>query len=106
MYLYLPQGTYIIPDSSVQHFDSSNNLFFNLHYSSDEYIYMITKDQVKCINCPLEENEYNDVSSDSTSTSVTINREGILIEEKNKEVKNKDFKGLEINKEGIIIKTN
>jgi phage shock protein PspC (stress-responsive transcriptional regulator) len=106
LYLYLPQGTYIKPDSSVQRFDSSNNSFFNLHYSSDEYIYMITKEQVKCINCPIEENEYNDVSSDSSSTSVTINQEGILIEEKNKEVKNKDFKGLEINKEGIIIKTN
>ncbi len=107
LYLYLPQGVILRPDSSVQQFDSSNNGFFNLHYSSDNYIYKVTKEQVKCLNCPIEENEYNDVETeDSISSTVTINRNGIHIKEAHKSEEKRDFKGLEINKEGVIIKTN
>lgn len=106
LYLYLPQGTYIKPHHSLQGFDRSNNSFINLHNSSNQYIYLVTKEQIKCINCPEEENEYDNGSIDSSTTFVKINKEGIREEEKNKEVENKDFKGLEINKEGIIIKSN
>ncbi|RXR29370.1 PspC domain-containing protein [Flavobacterium piscinae] len=110
LYLYLPQGTIIRPDSSVQRFDSSNNGFFNLHYSSDQYIYNVTKEQIKCLNCPIDENEYNDVqinsSEDSVTSIVTINKDGIHIKETNKSEEKRKFKGLEINEEGVIIKTN
>lgn len=110
LYLYLPQGTILRPDSTVQRFDSSNNGFFNLHYSSDDYIYKVTKEQIKCLNCPMEENEYNDVefnsTEDSVTSTVTINRDGIHIKETNKSEEKRKFKGLEINKEGVIIKTN
>jgi phage shock protein PspC (stress-responsive transcriptional regulator) len=110
LYLYLPQGTILRPDSTVSRFDSSNNGFFNLHYSSDDYIYKVTKEQVKCLNCPIEENEYNDIeiysSQDSVLSTVTINSDGIHIKESNKSEEKRNFKGLEINKEGVIIKTN
>lgn len=110
LYLYLPEGTIIRPDSSVQRFDSSNNGFFNLHYSSDQYIYNVTKEQIKCLNCPIDENEYNDVqinsSEDSVTSIVTINKDGIHIKETNKSEEKRKFKGLEINEEGVIIKTN
>jgi len=62
------------------------------------------------LNCPIDENEYNDVVSDSISdnqsTSITIDKNGVQIKEQNKEVDSRDFKGLEINDKGIIIKTN
>ena len=110
LYLYLPKGTIIRPDSTVQNFDSSNNGFFNLHFSSDEYIYNVTKEQIKCLNCPVEENEYNDVeintTEDSVTSTVTISTDGIHIKETNKSEEKRNFKGLEINKEGVIIKTN
>lgn len=110
LYLYLPQGTVLRPDASVQRFDSSSNGFFNLHYNSDTYIYKVTKEQIKCLNCPVDENEYNDVDSngikDSITSTVTISTSGIQIKEINKVEEKRKFKGLEINKEGIIIKTN
>jgi phage shock protein PspC (stress-responsive transcriptional regulator) len=110
LFLYLPEGTIIRPDSSVQQFDQSGNHFFNLHFSSDNFFYKVSKDQIKCLNCPIEENEYNDVelnsTEDSITSTVTINRDGIHIKETNKSEEKRDFKGLEINKEGVIIKTN
>ncbi|MEZ4838786.1 PspC domain-containing protein [Flavobacterium sp.] len=110
LYLYLPEGTIVRPDDSVQRFDESNNGFFNLHYSSDHYIYRVGKDQMKCLNCPIEENEYNDidldVSEDSLTSTVTISTDGIHIKETNKSEKKRKFKGLEINEDGVIIKTN
>ena len=110
LYLYLPKGTLLKPDSSVQNYDRSDNSFFNLHHSSDTYIYQVGDRKIVCLNCPIDENEYNDVVSDSISdnqsTSITIDKNGVQIKENNKEVDSRDFKGLEINDEGIIIKTN
>ncbi len=109
LYLYLPEGTLIKPDSSVQDYDNSDDSFFNLHFSSDDYIYKVDKSQVKCLNCPPDENEWNDVSDaneeDSTDTSVTLNENGILIKEKNKDAEDKEIKSVKINKDGITIKT-
>lgn len=110
LYLYVPKGTILKPDNSVQNYDSSDNSFFNLHHSSDTYIYQVGDRKIVCLNCPPDENEYNDVVSDSISenrsTSITIDQNGVRIKEHNKEVDSRDFKGLEINDEGIIIKTN
>ena len=106
--LYLPEGTLLKPDSSVQEYDNSDDSFFNLHFSSDDYIYKVGNSQVKCLNCPPEENEWNDVENtdaDSTSTSVTLNEKGILIKEQNKEEVDKEVKSVKINKDGITIKT-
>jgi phage shock protein PspC (stress-responsive transcriptional regulator) len=108
IFLYLPEGTILKPDKSVQDYDSSDDSFFNLHFSSDEYIYKVGKSQVKCLNCPPEENEWNDVENadiDSTSTSVTLNENGILIKEQNKEEVDKEVKSVKISKDGITIKT-
>ena len=110
LYLYVPKGTILKPDNSVKNYDNSENSFFNLHHSSDTYIYQVSDRKIICLNCPPEENEYNDVVSDSISdnqsTSITIDKNGVQIKENNKNVESRDFKGLEINDEGIIIKTN
>ena len=33
------------------------------HFSSDDYLYKVDPNQVKCLTCPPEENEYQDVES-------------------------------------------
>jgi hypothetical protein len=74
--LYLPKGTIFKVNSSVKNFDYSDNSFFNLHTSSDEYIYNVNDSQVKCLNCPIDENEFEDVENDTTdrveTTTVSV----------------------------------
>ncbi|OAB26625.1 phage shock protein C (PspC) family protein [Flavobacterium fryxellicola] len=109
IFLYVPEGILLKPDSSVQNYDRSDDEYFNLHYSSDNYIYKVENSQIKCLNCPANENEYNDVTidaqNDSTDVTVTINKNGVSIE-KDSVKTNSASKGLKINKDGIIIKTN
>lgn len=71
--LYLPVGTVFKPDSSMEDYDESENSFFNMHCSSDNYIYKVFDSQVKCLNCPSSENEYQDVSPDSSDINIKIN---------------------------------
>jgi phage shock protein PspC (stress-responsive transcriptional regulator) len=63
LYLFLPEGTMFKTDATVQNFDQSENDFFNLHFSSDDYLYRVAPDQIKCTNCPENENEYFDVET-------------------------------------------
>ncbi len=110
LFLYLPVGTFIKPDSSIQNYDSSDDAFFNLHYSG-EYLYKVEDTKVKCLNCPTNENEWKDlgdtdndsIDDDSTGTGITVNKNGILIRKNNKE--NKEVKSVKINDDGITIKT-
>lgn len=111
LFLYLPKGTILKVDESVKEYDESNNGFFNLHFSSDTFIYKVEPQKIFCLNCPIEENEFNDVLNDTltnttNSTSITIDQNGIQIKEGNKPIENKEFKGLKIDENGIIIKTN
>jgi hypothetical protein len=61
VHLYLPVGMLLKPDSSIQDYDDSDDSYFNLHFSADQYIYRVDSTKVKCLNCPVEENEWNDV---------------------------------------------
>jgi phage shock protein PspC (stress-responsive transcriptional regulator) len=61
LFLYLPVGTQFQADASVQVYDESEDGYFNLHFSSDDYIYKVLDAKVKCTNCPPNEND-NDVS--------------------------------------------
>ncbi len=109
--LYLPTGTFFKPDSSIQDYDESDDEFFNLHYSGD-YLYKVEGNKVKCLDCPADENEWNDVEGsididtdqDSTSTKITLNEDGILIK-KDKTEEVKEIKSVKINNDGITIKT-
>jgi phage shock protein PspC (stress-responsive transcriptional regulator) len=69
--LYLPKGTLFKMNSSMKNFDYSDNSFFNLHTSSDEYIYAVGNSQVKCLNCPSDENEFDDVDSEDQDSIET-----------------------------------
>ena len=105
IYLYLPVGTYFKADESVQNFDRSDNEFFNLHFGSEDYLYKVESAQVKCLNCPADENEYNDVeknvSNEDTvvTTTVKVNGEAVIIKESSKQSGR-----LSTDKNGIIVK--
>jgi len=113
LFLYVPKGTLLKMDQNVQDFDDSNDEFFNLHYSSGDYIYKVGDAQVKCLNCPADENEHNDLEiqtedvdaiqdTDSiNSVSVKINGKEVIQTTNGKEKAG----SLIINKEGIIVKT-
>ena len=103
--LFLPKGTLFKADPSVQDFDRSDDDYFNLHFSSSDYIYKVGNAQVKCLNCPENENEHNDIQNakekdSAVTTTVTVNGEVITVN------KTGSKKGLTVNKDGIIIKTN
>ncbi len=83
LYLYLPKGTHFKTDKNFYSYDLSNDDFFNLHYSSSDYIYRVDREKVKCLNCPISENEHHDVESnemdnDSTAT-IIYNENGVLV---------------------------
>ncbi|MFT3795594.1 PspC domain-containing protein [Flavobacterium sp.] len=108
IFLYLPKGTILKTDESVQEYDRSDDGFFNLHWSGN-YTYKVDADQVKCLNCPAEENEWNDVDADhetaeDSTTTMILNDNGILIK-KGKTEETKDVKSIKINEDGVTIKT-
>lgn len=123
IYLYIPEGTVFAPDETVDNFTSYSGSNFSLFsdYRDDEnrnLVYKATKSELKCLNCPVrdyDENgeeiklEYdsnkNTTTSDSASTTtITINNNGMRIE--TPQTNTKKPKGLEENKNGVIIKSN
>ena len=120
IYLYLPKGILLKPDSSVENFDDSDDDYFNLHFS-DTYTYRVGEKQIKCLNCPDDENsEYNDVENESDSSKNTsdkwdnvidststlqIDEDGIVIKKNGKKSSDKQIESVKINKDGITIKT-
>ncbi|PKB15746.1 PspC domain-containing protein [Flavobacterium sp. 5] len=103
--LYLPAGTLFKADSSVRNYDWSDDNFFNLHHSSDKYIYKVEDSKVKCLDCPADENDHDDVDDNDNESNITINKNGVTIESDSVVKTKKNFKELKINKDGIIIKT-
>jgi phage shock protein PspC (stress-responsive transcriptional regulator) len=116
LYLYLPKGTVFVADESVQHFDESDNDYFNLHHNSDKYTYKVEETQVKCLDCPAGENDYNDVeggnqseeiniiNENDTTETVTVKINGKVVSETKSGKSDKKTK-LTVGSDGVIIKT-
>ena len=109
LFLYLPKGTIFKVDKNFKHFDRSENDYFNLHHSSDTYTYIVSENKVLCMNCPINENDYNDVENDTISnleenSEIILNEDGILIKKGNKTVEKENAESIKINKNGITIK--
>lgn len=114
LYLYLPKGTLFKADESVQNFDNGNNDFFDLLYESDDYIYKVGDSQVKCLNCPDDENEDSEdngttevITNDTDSTDVvTVKVNGKIVTETKVKTGSENKKGsLKMDENGVIIKT-
>ncbi|MFY7812141.1 MAG: hypothetical protein ACOVQ2_10475, partial [Flavobacterium sp.] len=121
--IYLPEGTILKTDNRFDNF--FENQYYDLEYfeNIDGAIHKVENQKLKCLNCKtLEgyENTETTIESDTIGygitieketninekgTKVVINKDGIVVEEENKAPEKKEFKGLKINKEGIIIKT-
>jgi phage shock protein PspC (stress-responsive transcriptional regulator) len=106
VYLYLPEGQMFKPDTSVQDYDDSEDDFFNLHFSGN-YIYKVQGSKIKCLDCPADENDYDDVE-DEENTIVNDTVKEVSIKINGKEVLNgKKTNGkLTTDKNGVIIKIN
>ena len=106
--LYLPKGTLLKPDASMTSYDRTDGDYFLWNSDSTTEIYRVEDNKIKCINCSDKQTDEYEITTDndSTQTSITINENGVTV--KGDTVKNstKKFKGLTINKDGIIIKTN
>jgi phage shock protein PspC (stress-responsive transcriptional regulator) len=104
IYLYLPEGQLFKPDGSIQDYDDSEDDFFNLHFSGN-YNYKVEGSKIKCLNCPADEDDYNDVEQDTTEND-TVKEVSIKIN--GKEVLNgkKTHGRLTTDKNGVIIKIN
>ena len=108
LYLYLPKGTLFVADETVQHFDESDNDFFNLHHSSAKYTYKVAESKVKCLDCPADENEYNDVETEDISIEENDTIKTVTVKVNGKEVINTKSgkKGkLTFGRDGVIIKS-
>jgi phage shock protein PspC (stress-responsive transcriptional regulator) len=106
LFLYLPEGTLLKPDSSVQDYDNSDDSFFNLHFSSDNYIYKVGSSQIKCLNCPHEENEWNDIDENDTDSKDDTIKEVILkINGRDIISKKTNTSTIKLDENGILIKT-
>jgi hypothetical protein len=104
--LYLPEGQLFKPDTSLQDYDDSEDEFFNLHFSGN-YNYKVQGSKIKCLDCPADENDYDDVEDEeNTIDNDTVKELSIKIN--GKEVLNgKKTNGkLTTDKNGVIIKIN
>jgi VCBS repeat-containing protein len=106
--LYLPKGTIFKCDDSVENYDRSDNDNFNLHFSGN-YTYKVDDSKIKCLNCPSNEDEYDDVETEDINETENDSVKTVSVKINGKEViqtiAGKGHNSLEINKDGVIIKT-
>lgn len=116
LFLYLPEGTLFKADTSIEDYDNSDNDYFNMHYSSGDYIYKVGETKIKCLDCPINENDHDDidlqtdginqVNPDSVKTvTVKVNGKEIIRPETKTKTYESEPGRLELNKDGILIKT-
>lgn len=72
LFLYLPKGTLFKVDKNFKHFDRSENDYFNLHHSSDAYVYIVAENKVLCTNCPINEDD-DETNFENTSSGIIGN---------------------------------
>ena len=104
--LYLPKNTLFKADNSVENYDRSDDDFFNLYENNENAVYQVENSNVKCVNCVSQ--EYNeDVREQNETTSDTIRKVVLKVNGKeiitSEEVNSKST-SLTIDKNGIIIK--
>ncbi|MDQ6529743.1 PspC domain-containing protein [Flavobacterium sp. LHD-85] len=112
IYLYLPEGQLVKPDSSVRDYYNSDDNFLELNYNGD-YNYKVVGSKVKCLNCPADEDndsdeiDYENINeevNDAIDDTDTIKEVSVKIN--GKEVLNGKKGKLTIDKNGVVIKTN
>ena len=106
--LFLPKGTLLKMDESMAHYDRTDGDYFLWNPDNTNAVYKVDSDKIRCLNCPEDENEYNEIENKAeendsiVTTTVTVNGEVITTTTN----KTSGKKGLSIDKDGVIIKTN
>ncbi|MEO8515709.1 MAG: PspC domain-containing protein, partial [Flavobacterium sp.] len=100
LYLYLPKGTLLKPDASVERYDTTDSDFFRSRNESN-YAYRVGNEKIECLNCPKDDEDYDD----DHSATVTIDEDGLRIHNDTVISNSKEIRELKINEDGIIIKT-
>ncbi len=109
IYLYLPQNQIIKTHESIGSHDVYSD-DYTVPEGYDERVYKAQGSDFICLNCLDETVNYAghegeiSITTDSTSTTVTVDKNGIRIREGNNTEVNKEVKRLQINEDGIIIK--
>ncbi|MES2748261.1 MAG: PspC domain-containing protein [Bacteroidota bacterium] len=105
LFLYLPKGTLVKPDNSLENYDRSSNDSFDIQYGSESYIYKMDDTTLNCLNCPAkyENGEGIETEQDSTAT-IQFNEDGVLIK-KGTSDKTQEVKSVKIDEDGVTIKT-
>ncbi|GIZ10300.1 PspC domain-containing protein [Flavobacterium sp. UMI-01] len=93
--IFLPKETLFKIDQSARTHNYSDEDYFNYQYNTDAYLYKVTPSTVLCLNCPEDEN--NEEEDMLENTSITINKNGIIIDQDTLITSKKE--------KGIIIKT-
>ncbi|UOK42381.1 MULTISPECIES: PspC domain-containing protein [Flavobacterium] len=55
VYLYLPNGIVYAPEESVSNYLDGDNADFDYYYGPEGYNYKVTDGELKCLNCPEDE---------------------------------------------------
>ena len=116
VYLYLPNGIVYYPNENVNTYLSGNNADFDYYYGPEGYKYKVENTELKCLNCPPEENESVDIegttevitSGNDSTDIVTVKVNGKVVQEVKTGTSNSEKKQkskLTVDKNGIIIKT-
>jgi phage shock protein PspC (stress-responsive transcriptional regulator) len=103
--LFLPLGTLLKMDESMQRYDRTDDEYFLWHPENTDAIYKVNSDKIRCQNCPDEDNENvtidtNQEKDSVVTTTVTVNGEVVKVKETTTK------KGLSVDKDGKIIKNN
>jgi phage shock protein PspC (stress-responsive transcriptional regulator) len=104
--LFLPLGTLLKMDQSARNYDQTDGDYFLWEPEMTNAVYKVESDKIKCQNCPNEGGEINIIEenqkvNDSTiTTTVSVNGEVVTVKSTGTK------KGLSVNKDGVIIKTN
>jgi hypothetical protein len=104
--LFLPLGTLLKVDKSLAQYDQTDGDYFLWEPEMTNAVYKVESDKIKCQNCPNEGGEINIIEenqkvNDSTiTTTVSVNGEVVTVKSTGTK------KGLSVNKDGVIIKTN
>jgi len=109
LFVYLPKGTLVKPDQSMENFDETDSDYFYWHPNENE-VYRADDTKMTCLNC---KDEYNDVDSEIMTEDINVINENDSIKEISLKINGKEViqtkkgkPGLEINENGIIVKTN
>lgn len=114
IYLYIPQNQLVKTDISIDEYESYSD-DFTVSNGYDNKVYKAVGDQFICQNCTAEEMQMNEAhaepgiyintdETDSTSTSITVNSNGVRVRNVKSDRQMKPDQ-VKINEDGISIKT-